>query len=121
MFSLGCTNIETSNRFIKMQKCQKLLPSIRSIGPLYGKTSENRTRIQSTLNISKLMGLFFTCSITRSANLFALRIIWYKFKIPEMFKLPEVQNLHFGYFGLVKKFPVPNYGLRKQLKCIFDS
>ena len=31
------------------------------------------------------------------------------------FKLPEVQiNLHFGLFGLVKKYPTPNYGWRKQ-------
>ena len=38
------------------------------------------------------------------------------------FKLPEVQiNLHFGLFGLVKKSPTPNYGWRKQSKCIFDS
>ena len=38
------------------------------------------------------------------------------------FKLPEVQiNLYFGYFGLVKKSPMPNYGWRKQSKCIFDS
>jgi len=37
-------------------------------------------------------------------------------------KLPEVQiNLHFGKFGLVKKYPVPNYGLRKQWKCMIYS
>ena len=55
--------------------------------------------LQSTLDISKLWGLFF-------------------FK----FKLPEVQiNLYFGYFGLVKKSPTPNYGWRKQSKRIFDS
>ena len=55
--------------------------------------------IQSTLDISKLWGLFF-----------------YKFK------LPEVQiNLHFGYFELVKKSSTPNYGWRNQSKCIFDS
>jgi len=36
------------------------------------------------------------------------------------FKLPEVQiNLHFGYFGLVKKSPTPNYGWGKPLKCFF--
>jgi len=39
-----------------------------------------------------------------------------------MFKLFEVQiNLHFGWFGHVKKSLTPNYGCRKQSKCIFDS
>ena len=38
------------------------------------------------------------------------------------FKLPEVQiNLHLGSFELVKRSPTPNYGWRKQPKCIFDS
>ena len=37
------------------------------------------------------------------------------------FKLPEVQiNLHF-MFGLVKKSPTPNYGWKKQSKCVIDS
>ena len=54
--------------------------------------------VQSTLDISKLWGLFFTSSNYPKCKLICTS----------------------GNFGLVKKSPIPNYGWRKPSKCIFD-
>ena len=52
----------------------------------------------SNLNISKLMGLFFTSS-----------------NYPKCKLICTSDNLD------LKKYPMPNYGWRKQSKCMFDS
>ena len=55
----------------------------------------------SQLSISRICGHYFLqVQITRSANYFALPVIW---------------------TSLVKVSPTPNYGWRKQPKCIFYS
>ena len=66
----------------------------------YQERSENivTSKIQSNLDISKLMGLFLISSNYPKCKLIWLRVIL-----------------------TCKKFPTPNYCWRKQSKCIFDS